>query len=122
LHESTHAIPPFYDLPRYTSAFLETLNGRPDGTEPTQIKVSVSDVMPILADGCFLAEETDPGYIYECWFLSRGGRVVRFSGYGQGQLYLVSGDFAESMLANFLSDADMDALRSHGIITSELLE
>jgi hypothetical protein len=115
------AIPPFHDLPRYTPAFLKTVTGRPDGSEPPQIELSVAEAMTILEGGCILAEDTSSEiFAYSCWFLTRSGRLIVFVGIGPGHLYLTNAAFAESFLIDFLQKEQLNELRSHGIITSEL--
>lgn len=117
MHEHVRPMPPFYDLPRYTSNFLKSLHEhRGADEEELQREISVIEARSLLIDGCFLAEETDSANMYECYFLSRSGQILRFEGQGEGHLSVINKDFAGSRLSNYLTDEQLDELRSHDLI------
>jgi hypothetical protein len=117
MREHVRPLPPFYDLPRYTANFLKSLHvHRGADQEQRQREISVIEAMALLNDGCMLAEETDGTNMYECYFLSRTGQILRFEGQGEGHLFVINKDFARSRLSNYLTDEQLDGLRSHDLI------
>lgn len=123
MREHVRPLPPFSDLPRYTATFLKSLHEhRGDDQEQRQREISVIEAMAFLNDGCILAEETDSTKMYECYFLSRTGQILRFEGRGEGHLYVINKNFAGSGLSNYLTDEQLDELRSHELISQRLEE